>query len=72
MANWHQMTEGRDNPKAMPSRPARGPITEEYGADYAYQSFAQQFNAELFDPDQWADIFLRSARKYVVQNLPAS
>ena len=38
----------------------------QYGADYDYQDFAPQFRAELFDPDHWADVFLRSGAKYVV------
>ena len=37
-----------------------------YGADYAYQNFAPQFRAELFDPDHWADVFQHSGAKYVV------
>ena len=37
-----------------------------YGADAAYQDFAGQWQAELFDPDQWADIFARSGAKYIV------
>ncbi len=37
-----------------------------YGADTRYQDFAARWKAELFDPDQWADIFARSGAKYVV------
>jgi alpha-L-fucosidase len=37
-----------------------------YGADAQYQDFAGQWKAELFDPDQWADIFARSGAKYIV------
>ena len=37
-----------------------------YGKDFAYPDFVNQFKAEYFDPDQWADIFLRSGAKYVV------
>jgi len=37
-----------------------------YGADFKYQDFAPMFKAELFDPDQWADIFARSGAKYIV------
>jgi alpha-L-fucosidase len=37
-----------------------------YGEKVKYQDFAPQFKAELFDPDQWADIFARSGAKYVV------
>ncbi len=37
-----------------------------YGESFKYQDFAPQFKAELFDPDQWADIFKRSGARYVV------
>lgn len=37
-----------------------------YGAQFKYQDFAPMFKAELFDPDEWADIFKRSGAKYVV------
>jgi alpha-L-fucosidase len=37
-----------------------------YGKDFNYQDFAGKFKAELFDPDQWADVFKESGAKYVV------
>jgi alpha-L-fucosidase len=37
-----------------------------YGADFEYHQFAPMFRCELFNPDQWADIFARSGAKYVV------
>ncbi len=37
-----------------------------YGAKHKYADFAGQFKAELFDPQQWADVFARSGAKYVV------
>src|SRR5258708_1169082 len=37
-----------------------------YGKDFPYQNFAPMFRAELFNPDQWADIFYRSGAKYIV------
>lgn len=37
-----------------------------YGKDVPYQQLEKQFNASLFDPAQWADIFKRSGAKYVV------
>ncbi len=37
-----------------------------YGADFRYEDFAPQFRAELFNPDQWADLFARSGARYVV------
>jgi alpha-L-fucosidase len=37
-----------------------------YGEQFKYQDFADQFRAELFKPDQWADLFTASGAKYVV------
>ena len=52
---WHQMTEGRDNPKANAVETGTWAYHKKmYGADYDYKNFAPQFRAELFDPDQWA------------------
>ena len=31
-----------------------------YGEKFKYQDFAPMFKAELFDPDKWADVFVRS------------
>jgi alpha-L-fucosidase len=36
-----------------------------YGRDFPYFNFAPMFRAELFDPDHWADVFVRSGAKYV-------
>lgn len=36
-----------------------------YGANFPYFDFAPMFRTELYDPDQWADIFARSGAKYV-------
>jgi alpha-L-fucosidase len=36
-----------------------------YGADFPYFDFAPMFKAELFDPDHWADVFVRSGAKYL-------
>jgi alpha-L-fucosidase len=37
-----------------------------YGEGFQYQDFAGQFKAELFDPDLWAELFVRSGARYVV------
>ncbi len=37
-----------------------------FGKDFEYRDFAPFFRAELFDPDQWADLFARAGAKYVV------
>jgi alpha-L-fucosidase len=39
---------------------------ESYGDDFQYSSFVSMFKCELFDPNEWADIFARSGAKYVV------
>jgi alpha-L-fucosidase len=37
-----------------------------YGPDFLYPQFEKQFKAELFDPEQWADVFKKSGARYVV------
>ncbi|GAM18571.1 hypothetical protein SAMD00019534_017460 [Acytostelium subglobosum LB1] len=37
-----------------------------FGPEFTYQSFAPMFTAHLYDPDQWADLFVRAGAKYVV------
>jgi len=37
-----------------------------YGEHFKYQDFVGQFKAELFNPDQWADLFQKSGARYVV------
>jgi len=65
--DWHQMSEGRDNPKANPIETGTWAYHQRvYGADYAYQNFAPDFKAQLFDAKQWADILAGSGAKYVV------
>jgi alpha-L-fucosidase len=64
---WHQMSEGRDNPKANAIETGTWAYQQKmFGADYPYQNFALQFRAQLFDPDQWATVFAQSGAKYVV------
>ncbi|TFH55324.1 MAG: hypothetical protein E4G90_11985, partial [Gemmatimonadales bacterium] len=41
-------------------------MRENFGEDFTYPDFAPLFRAELFDPDQWADLFLRAGARYVV------
>src|SRR5690606_26590957 len=38
---------------------------ENYGEKSKYQDFVNGFNAELFNPDQWADIFKEIGRAHV-------
>lgn len=37
-----------------------------YGKDFEYRDFGSMFKAELFDPDEWAQLFKRSGAKYIV------
>jgi alpha-L-fucosidase len=37
-----------------------------YGADFRYQDFVPEFTAKLFNPDQWASLFVQSGGRYVV------
>ncbi|TLX74353.1 alpha-L-fucosidase [Labilibacter sediminis] len=37
-----------------------------YGEDFKYSDFREGFSCELFNPEEWADIFKRSGAKYVV------
>ncbi len=37
-----------------------------YGATFAYADFAPLFRAELFNADQWADLFARAGAQYIV------
>ena len=37
-----------------------------FGANVKYQDFANNFKAELFQPDEWAAIFKNSGAKYIV------
>lgn len=55
-----------DNWKSRKQPPVLGFMKSHYKPGFSYQDFATQFTAELFDPDQWADIFARSGARYVV------
>ena len=37
-----------------------------YGENFSYQDFAPSFTCDLFNPQQWADVFRASGAKYVV------
>ena len=61
------MTNGKDSAKADEGEKRTWAFHQKaYGADFPYQDFAPQFEAELFDPDHWADVFANSGAKYVV------
>jgi len=37
-----------------------------YGENFEYREFAPQFKAELYNADQWAELFARAGARYVV------
>ena len=37
-----------------------------YGEDFQFRDFAPLFKAELWDPNEWADLFHRAGAKYIV------
>jgi alpha-L-fucosidase len=37
-----------------------------YGEEFEYREFAPLFRAEMWDPDEWAEIFQRSGARYMV------
>jgi alpha-L-fucosidase len=39
---------------------------ENYGPEKLYPDFAPEFRAELYNPDEWAEIFERSGAKYII------
>jgi alpha-L-fucosidase len=63
---WNAMTQGKGAKADAVQAGTWAYHQKQYGADYDYKSFAPQFRAELFDPDQWAGVFQRSGAKYVV------
>ena len=40
--------------------------TKQFGADAKYQDFVKNFKAEMFQPDEWAQLFENAGAKYVV------
>jgi alpha-L-fucosidase len=41
-------------------------LKKTYGSDFTYNDLTNEFKAELFDPEEWADLFKRAGAKYVV------
>ena len=41
-------------------------MEKNYPPNFTYADFANQFTAEFYNPDEWADIFSSSGAKYVV------
>lgn len=59
---WKKLTD----PKAETYKAFNEFHEKTYGADFRYQDFVNGFTCELFDPNQWANVFLQSGAKYVV------
>jgi alpha-L-fucosidase len=63
---WNSLTKGM---KAT-GPTGNGAVTwnfhrQMYGPNFPYSDFAPMFRAELYDPDYWADLFVRAGAKYV-------
>ncbi len=41
-------------------------MKETYGQNFTYKDFAPLFKAELWNPDEWADLFKRAGAKYIM------
>ena len=67
-ARWASTPSGTGTTCTTRSRTTSGGSStrQNYGENFEYKDFAPQFRAELFDADQWADIFARSGAKYIV------
>ena len=55
---WYRVNEGNKDFKAFHDK--------NYGSNFLYPQFESQFKAEMFNPQQWADVFKRSGARYVV------
>ena len=40
--------------------------SKHYGEDFPYRNFINLFNPTKYDPNKWADLFLKAGAKYVV------
>lgn len=58
---WHRI-----NPEDESGEAFRRHHLKMYGAGFKYQDFVSDFKAELFNPDQWAEIIKKSGARYVV------
>jgi alpha-L-fucosidase len=61
---WNSLTRGKAGEAA--GRDTWDFHKRVYGANFEYKDFAQQFRAEFFDPNKWAQVFQRSGAKYIV------
>ncbi len=62
-AEWYW---SRQNPDGKPSKAFTDFHNKTYGEKVKYQDFVKDFKAEMFNPDQWAEVFKQSGAKYIV------
>ncbi|MBV8809986.1 MAG: alpha-L-fucosidase [Acidobacteriaceae bacterium] len=63
---WHSLTDGMDAKGPTGNGAATWEFHKRvYGADFPYFNFGPLFRAEMFDPDRWTDLFVRSGARYV-------
>jgi alpha-L-fucosidase len=62
-AEWYGF---RSTPKGGPLKSIVDFHNKTYGEKFQYQDFVKDFKAEMFDPDQWAEVFKDAGAKYVV------
>ena len=70
-SEWYWHAKDGDKTGKHQAAVARGDITNDfhnrvYGEDFEYADFRPLFTCEMFEPDDWADVFKRSGAKYVV------
>lgn len=59
---WHRWITEK-NPTAVNF------MHDNYKPDWTYQDFAKEFTAELFNPDEWAEVFKASGARFVLLNI---
>jgi alpha-L-fucosidase len=62
----HEYAEWYRHWMTKPDHPTYSFHRQRYGADFTYPEFAPMFEAELWEPEAWADLFTRSGARYVV------
>ena len=62
-AEWYW---ARQNPEDKPVQSFTDFHNRVYGEKIKYQDFVEDFKAEMFDPERWAEIIKQSGAKYVV------
>jgi len=55
---WHSLVKGKQEYVNFHKK--------NYGESFQYADFVPRFTCELFNPDQWANVFERSGAKYIV------